>query len=125
MKSSSETTNTQNEEKTELIEKKSSENSSSSSSKKFQVVGNAFIQRDYSKESRDLMFEVSKFPPQLDNRIEKENFESAIQEINLALAPLNKKSSRHFLESWISMFTCMLRRAFQTRCINFTCFINF
>ena len=113
MKSSSETT-TQTEEKTELIEKKSekdpsSSSSSSSSSKKFQVVGNAFIQREYSKESRDLMFEVSKFPPQLDNRIEKENFESAIQEINLALAPLNKKSSRHFLESWLSMFTCMLR----------------
>jgi len=101
MKKNSSESTSQNDEKTELIEKKSTE--------KFQVVGNAFIQRDYSnRESRDLMFEVSKFPPQLDNRIEKENFESAIREINLALAPLNKKNSRNFLESWVSMFTCML-----------------
>ena len=88
-------------ENIELIVKKSDN--------KFEVVGNAFIQRDYTnKESRDILFEVSKFPPQLDNRLEKDNFESAILEINLALEPLNQKNVKNFLESWVSMVTCML-----------------
>ena len=93
--------NSESGENIELIVKKSGN--------KFEVVGNAFIQRDYTnRESRDLLFEVSKFPPQLDNRLEKDNFESVIREINLALEPLNQKNVKNFLESWISMFTCML-----------------
>lgn len=78
---------------------------------KFMVVGNAFVQRDYSDgESRDINFESEKFPPQLENRLEPQVFTQCINEINFIFKPLAKKTSYNLIESWVSMFTCFLWR---------------
>lgn len=76
---------------------------------KFTVVGNAYVQRDYSSgESRNIEFEVDKFPPQLHNRLEMNVFRTCIGEINLVFKPLGKRTCYNFIESWLTMFTCFL-----------------
>lgn len=73
------------------------------------ILGNAFIERDYSSGwSNHVIFETNKHPAKLLDRIEKDVLESCIREINLIYSTLNKQHFIYFLESLFMFLTFFL-----------------
>lgn len=70
------------------------------------ISGNAFIERDFSKgHSRNVVFDLSKHPDRLLERIENDLLIKSITEINYILSYLNTTSFFYFLESIFLLFT--------------------